>query len=117
MRSQTSLMEGKHGTACQRRLIGTWPTTGDGGRVDQLFHTGADEGDAEQVVAVVIDDPAGSAGLAVGVQAGVGHRLAGADVDHADAVPGAFGLVGDEPDGPRREGRRRIPAVRRGGRR
>ena len=110
-------MEGKHGTACQRRLIGTWPTTGDGGRVDQVSHAGADEGDAEQVVAVVIDDPAGSAGVAVGVQAGVGHRLAGTDVDHADAVPGAFGLVGDEPDGPRREGRRRIPAVRRGGRR
>lgn len=70
-------MEGKHGTACQRRLIGTWPTTGDGGRVDQVFHAGADEADAEQVAAVVIDDPAGSAGVAVGVQAGSGTAWPG----------------------------------------
>ena len=93
-------MEGKQGTACQSRLIGTWPTTGDGGRVDQLFRAGADEGDAEQVAVVLVDDHAGAAGVAVGVQAGAGHRLAGVDVDHADAVPGAFGLVGGEPDGP-----------------
>jgi hypothetical protein len=92
-------MEGKRGTASQSPLIGTWPTTGDGGRVDEFFHAGADEGDAEQV-AVVVDDHAGAAGAAVGVQAGLGHRLAGVDVDHADAVPGAFGLVGGEPDGP-----------------
>jgi pyrimidine deaminase RibD-like protein len=26
-RSQTSLMEGKQGTACQSRLTGTWPAT------------------------------------------------------------------------------------------
>ena len=58
------LMEGKHGTACQSRLIGTWPTTGDGGRVDQLFHAGADEGDAEQVAVVLVDDHAGAAGIA-----------------------------------------------------
>ena len=90
-------MEGKQGTACQSRLIGTWPTTGDGGRVDELFHAGADEGDAEQVAVIVVDDHAGAA---VGVQAGPGHHLAGVDVDHADAVPGAFGLVGGEPDGP-----------------
>ena len=93
-------MEGKQRTALQSRLIGTWPTTGDGGRVDEFFHAWADEGDAEQVAVIVVGDYAGPAGAAVGVQAGPGHRLAGADVDHADAVPGAFGLVGDEPDGP-----------------
>jgi hypothetical protein len=59
-------MGGKHGTARQGRLIGTWPTTDEGGRVDQLFHVGAGEGDAEQVAVVVIDDPAGPAGVAVG---------------------------------------------------
>jgi hypothetical protein len=68
--------------------------------VDEFFHAGADEGDAEQVAAIVVDDHAGAASAAVGVQAGPGHRLAGVDVDHADAVPGAFGLVGGEPDGP-----------------
>jgi hypothetical protein len=52
------------------RLIGVWPTTGDGGRVDEFFHAGADEGDAEQVAVVVVDDHAGAAGAAVGVQAG-----------------------------------------------
>jgi hypothetical protein len=93
-------MEGKQETASQSRLIGTWPTTGDGGRMDEFFHAGADEGDAEQVAAIVVDDHAGAAGAAVGVQAGPGYRLAGVDVDHADAVPGAFGLVGGEPDGP-----------------
>ncbi len=61
---------------------------------------GADEGDAEQVAVVLVDEHAGAAGAAVGVQAGPEHRLAGVDVDHADAVPGAFGLVGGEPDGP-----------------
>ena len=60
-------MGGKHGTACQGRLIGTWPTTDEGGRVDQLFHAGAGEDYAEQIAAVVIDDPAGPAGVAVGV--------------------------------------------------
>jgi hypothetical protein len=88
-------MEGKQRTASQSRLIGTWPTTGDGGRVDEFFHAWADEGDAEQVAVIVVGDHAGPAGAAVGVQAGPGHRLAGADVDHADAVPGAFGLVGE----------------------
>jgi hypothetical protein len=67
-------MGGKHGTACQGRLIGTWPTTDEGGRVDQLFHAGAGEDYAEQIAAVVIDDPAGPAGVAVGVQAGPGHH-------------------------------------------
>jgi hypothetical protein len=70
-------MEGKQGTACQSWLIGTWPTTGDDGRVDQLFHAGAGEGSAEQVSVVVVEDHAGSAGVAVGVQIGAGHRLAG----------------------------------------
>ena len=70
-------MEGKQGTAWQSRLIGTWPTTGDGGRLDQLFHAGADKGDAEQVAVVLVEDHAGVAGAAVGVQAGPGHCLAG----------------------------------------
>jgi hypothetical protein len=91
---------GKQETASQSQLIGTWPTTGNGGRVDEFFHAGADEGDAEQVAAIVVDDHAGAASAAVGVKAGQRHRLAGVDVDHADAVPGAFGLVGGEPDGP-----------------
>jgi hypothetical protein len=47
---------------------------------------------------VLVDDHAGAAGVAVGVQAGAGHRLARVDVDHPDAVPGAFGLVGGQPD-------------------
>jgi hypothetical protein len=34
---------------------------GDGGRVDQLFHAGADEGDAEQVSVVFVDHHAGAA--------------------------------------------------------
>ena len=43
---------------------GTWPATGDGGRVDQLFRAEADEGDAEQVAVVLVDDHAGVAGIA-----------------------------------------------------
>jgi hypothetical protein len=51
-------MGGKHGTARQSRLVGTKPTTDEGGRVDEFFHAGAGEDDAEQIAAVVIDDPA-----------------------------------------------------------
>ena len=40
---------------------------------------GADEGDAEQVAVVLVDEHAGAAGAAVGVQAGPEHRLAGVD--------------------------------------
>ena len=54
------------------RLIGTWPTTGDGGRAEEFFRVGADEGDAEQVAVALVDDHAGAAGAAVGVQAGPG---------------------------------------------
>ncbi len=59
---------------------------------------GPAEGDAEQVAVVLVDDHAGAAGIAA-------YRPAPAlpgrvDVDHADAVPGAFGLIGGEPDGP-----------------
>ena len=55
---------------------------------------GADEGDAEQVAVVLVDEHAGAAGAAVGVQAGPEHRLAGVDVDHADAE-GLAEVVGD----------------------
>jgi hypothetical protein len=55
-------MGGKHGTAGQGRLIGTWPTTDEGGRADQLLHAGTGEGDAEQVAAIVIDGPAAGLG-------------------------------------------------------
>ena len=61
-------MEGKQGTACQSRLMGTWRATAMVARVDQFFHAGADEGDAEQVVVVLVDDHAGRR-VAVGVQA------------------------------------------------
>jgi hypothetical protein len=61
-------MGGKHGTACQGWLVGTWPTTDEGSRVDEFFHAGAGEDDADQIAAVVIDDPAGPASVAVGVQ-------------------------------------------------
>jgi hypothetical protein len=90
-------MEGKQGTARQSRLIGTWPATGDGGRVDQLFHAGADEGDAEQVAVVLVEENAGAAGAAVGVQADPGHRLAGVDVDHAYAGPRLYAPAGRAP--------------------
>ena len=73
---------------------------GDGGRVDQLFHAGADKGDAEQVAVVFVH--AGAAGVAVGVQARTRHRPAEVDVDDAGAVSGPFGLVGGETDGPGR---------------
>jgi len=75
---------------------------GDGGRVDQFFHAGADEGDPEQVAVVFVDNHAGAAGVAVGVQAGPDHRGAGVEVDDADPVPGAFSLVGSKADRPRR---------------
>jgi hypothetical protein len=45
--------------------------------MDEFFYAGTDEGDAEQVPAVLVDDHAGAAGAAVGVQSGPGHRLAG----------------------------------------
>ena len=75
---------------------------GDGGRVDQFFHARADEGDAEQAAMVFVEDHPGATGIAVGVQAGSGYRPAEVDVDYADEVPGAFGLVGGEPDRSRR---------------
>ena len=75
-------MEGKQGTAC--------------------LHAGADEGDTEQAAVILVGDHAGAAGVPVGVQASPGHRDAGVDVDHADAVSGAFSLVGGEPDRPGR---------------
>ncbi len=89
-------MEGKQGTAWQSRLIGTWPTTGDGGRVDQLFHARADEGDAEQVAVVLVDDHASAAGIAVGVQAGAGHRLAGRCISSRRTTKSGRGQAGAE---------------------
>jgi hypothetical protein len=64
--------------------------------VNQFLHTGRDEGDAKQVAAVFVDDYAGAAHAALGVQAGRGHRGAGVDVDDTDAMSGAFGLIGCE---------------------
>ena len=46
---------------------------------------------------VLVDNHAGATGVAVGVQAGPGNRVAGIDIDYADTVPRAFGLVGREP--------------------
>jgi Transcription factor WhiB len=57
--------------------------------MDEFFYAGTDEGDAEQVPAVLVDDHAGAAGAAVGVQSGPGHRLAGpslAQVAQAKAI-------------------------------
>jgi len=68
-------MEGKQGRRAEP-ADGDLAGHGDGGRVKQLFHAGADKGDAEQVSVVLVDDHAGAAGVAVGVQAGAGHRLA-----------------------------------------
>jgi hypothetical protein len=53
----------EQGTARQNRMTRTWPATGDGDRVDQLFHAGADGGDAEQVAVVLVDDHASAAGV------------------------------------------------------
>jgi hypothetical protein len=75
---------------------------GDGGRVEQLLHARANKGDPEQVAVVLVDDHAGAAGVAVGVQAGANDLLARVNVDHPDAVPGALGLVGGQADRPGR---------------
>jgi hypothetical protein len=75
---------------------------GDGSRLGQLLDAGAYEGDPEQVAVIRIDHHAGPAGVAVGVQAGSGHGLAGVDVDHPGAVPSASGLVGGQADRPGR---------------
>jgi hypothetical protein len=47
---------------------------------------------------VLVGHHAGAAGVAVGVQAGADHGGAGVGVNHPDPVPGAFGLVGGQPD-------------------
>jgi hypothetical protein len=80
--------------AAERDLAGH----GDGSRVDQLLHAGADEGDPEQMAVVFIDDHARPACVAVGVQVCADHLLAGVDIDDADAVPRTFGLVGGQAD-------------------
>jgi len=48
--------------------------------MDQLLHAAADEGDPRQAAVVLIDDHAGVAGVAVGIQVGPGHCLAGVDI-------------------------------------
>jgi hypothetical protein len=60
---------GKTGDGVPEPADGDLAGHGDGGRVNQLFHAGADEGDAEQVAVILVDDHAGAAGVAVGVQA------------------------------------------------
>lgn len=52
------------------------------------------------MAAILIDDHASPAGVAVGVQAGCRHGLAGVNVNHPDAVTGASGLVGGQADRP-----------------
>ena len=103
-RSQASLMgRGSRGRRARARLMGTWPATA---MVAEWISssTPGPTGDAGQVVVVLVEDHAGAAGVAVGVQARPGYRDAEVDVDDADAVPGVFGLVGGEAD---RAGRRR----------
>jgi hypothetical protein len=69
--------------------------------VDQFFLAGADEGDAEQVAVVFVDDHADAAGVAVGAQAGAGYCLldddAGKFVAGGDAelTEGLAEVVGD----------------------
>src|SRR5215471_5337535 len=70
----------------------------DGGRVEQFLDPGADHGDAEQVTVVLVNDHASPAGVVVGVQPCPGDLLTRIDVDHPDAVPGAFSLVGGQAD-------------------
>ena len=41
----------------------------DGGRVDQLLHAGADEGDAEQAAVVLVDDRSTAATLSPAARA------------------------------------------------
>ena len=53
--------------------------------MDQFADAGADEGEPEDDLAVEVDDHAGLAAVAVGVEAGAGDR-GQVDVDGADAV-------------------------------
>ena len=59
-------MMGKQGTACQSRLIGTWPATAMVAEWIGSSHAWAGEGDAEQVAVVFSDDHAGPLGRETG---------------------------------------------------
>jgi hypothetical protein len=59
--------EGEAGDGVPEPGQGDLGSHGDGGRVDQFFQAGADEGDPEQVTMVLVDDHAGPARVASAV--------------------------------------------------
>ena len=84
--------------------MGTRPATAMAAEWISSSTPGADEGDAEQVALVFVDDHAGASGVAVGLQArpGTAAPRSTSTTRMRCPVPGAFGLVGGELDRPGR---------------
>ena len=80
--------------AVQRDLAGD----GDRGRVEQFGDIGPDRGEADQDVAVLVDDHPGLAAVVVGVQCGAGDRPE-VVVDDPDLVAGRRCGFGGQADG------------------
>ena len=97
-RSQTSLIVGYAGTACQRRSSGTSPTIAIVAECSSSRDIRPDEGDAEEHLAVLVDDHARLARVVVGLDASPRRPSTGRSRRRGCGSPAFSAAAGGQPD-------------------